>query len=455
MPCNQREPPVASFKNATILEQTNADIPKVIHKSGFRIGDEQLPHSAREGSEDYLAMNKKQTSKNYPAPRRLHIIGVGNIGKFVAHSLARGPEPLSITLLLHRPCKIQRWYEEGQHIDIIRNSVSDRQDGFNVESTEMAQYPVPGSLVPEFDRNLGHLQDQNQWLINELIIATKASFTVSALASIKDRLGPSSTICFLQNGMGIIDEINTTVFPDKTTRPRYVIGIVSHGLASHPRTFSAIHNGTGDIALSLVPGSHVSSKSASVRSLDVPLVGRMSGCWTSSHRNLIKTLTSTPHLSASEMPYTDLVQKQLEKLAVNCVINPLSVVFDCVNGQLLHNPSVSYLMREILKEFSDVIYTIPELCNIDDVDKRFSATALEALVIHVTLKTENNTSSMLQDVKRFSQTEIDYINGYIVRKGQEFGINCPLNLALVQMVQAKLAMKRIARDKHIALVGAL
>jgi 2-dehydropantoate 2-reductase len=57
------------------------------------------------------------------------------------------------------------------------------------------------------------------------------------------------------------------------------------------------------------------------------------------------------------------------------------------------------------------------------------------IVLDVAEKTAKNTSSMLQDVRAGRTTEIDYINGYIIRRGRELGIECINNKRLVQLVK--------------------
>jgi len=41
----------------------------------------------------------------------------------------------------------------------------------------------------------------------------------------------------------------------------------------------------------------------------------------------------------------------------------------------------------------------------------------------------------LQSLERGKKTEIDYLNGYISRKGKETGIHTPLNDKLIQFVK--------------------
>jgi 2-dehydropantoate 2-reductase len=49
--------------------------------------------------------------------------------------------------------------------------------------------------------------------------------------------------------------------------------------------------------------------------------------------------------------------------------------------------------------------------------------------------TSSNISSMLQDVLRKKKTEVDYINGAIVREGEDLGIPTPVNSALTDLVK--------------------
>ena len=56
--------------------------------------------------------------------------------------------------------------------------------------------------------------------------------------------------------------------------------------------------------------------------------------------------------------------------------------------------------------------------------------------VEVCRRTAANISSMLQDVRRRRRTEIDAINGTVVRVGQTLGLETPENLRLVQQIRA-------------------
>lgn len=114
------------------------------------------------------------------------MLGIGNIGKLLAHSLARKPCPPLITLLLHRSDMADQYEKAGQSIELVTNGVSDKQFSFCIEV-----------LVNECDTSTSPRKT-----IQNLIVATKAANTISALARIKNRLNQRSTILFTQNGMG-------------------------------------------------------------------------------------------------------------------------------------------------------------------------------------------------------------------------------------------------------------
>jgi 2-dehydropantoate 2-reductase len=112
-------------------------------------------------------------------PPPVHILGLGNLGKLIAHSLRTRYPDLPITLLFHRPASIDAWREAGASIEIVRNGTSNRQNGFTTE------------LVSSSGAD-----------IHNLVVATKTYTTVDALRPLKHRLQSSSALLFLQNGIG-------------------------------------------------------------------------------------------------------------------------------------------------------------------------------------------------------------------------------------------------------------
>jgi 2-dehydropantoate 2-reductase len=115
------------------------------------------------------------------------------------------------------------------------------------------------------------------------------------------------------------------------------------------------------------------------------------------------------------------------KLVINAAINPLTALLGVTNGELLVRPTARALMVALAKETAAVAggLGIP-LPYPDPVE------AVES----VAEKTALNHSSMLRDVQRQAPTEIDAINGAIVRAGEQAGVLTPLNMVMWQMVKA-------------------
>lgn len=119
--------------------------------------------------------------------RKIHILGVGNLGKLFAYSLARKKRPPPVTLLLHRQGLERDWEEAGRSIELITRGVSQKQ---HIQSVEVLAEGRNGVTASSEDP------------IVNVIVTTKAPRTTEALARIKHRLNQNSTILFAQNGMG-------------------------------------------------------------------------------------------------------------------------------------------------------------------------------------------------------------------------------------------------------------
>lgn len=385
-------------------------------------------------------------------------MGLGSIGTLIAHSLMNLPNPPPITLLMHKPEMYEDYKGNFRLIRLVnkQTGVNDEQRGFDVDlyvPNERTGQPFwkfipdtpdpkrpPTNPVTDEER-----LDTSELYIHTLIVAVKGPSTAAALRNVKHRVNARTTICLVQNGMGQIDELNEKVFTDPATRPTYMLGIISHGV--HLKSnFVAIHAGSGTTALGIyrdkdkyplpekdaIPDPNLSETE---RRRFYPTEKDLYSNITS--RYLLRQLTRSPVLCAAAFPYLDLVQLQLEKLTVNCVLNPLTAVFDVPNGVLLQDQHLNRIQHLLIAEISLVLRNLPELQAIPGVQARFSANRLDELVLGAADKTAANSSSMREDIRKLRKTEIDYINGYVVKRGEEQGIKCVLNYMMMQMVKAK------------------
>lgn len=119
------------------------------------------------------------------------------------------------------------------------------------------------------------------------------------------------------------------------------------------------------------------------------------------------------------------------KLIVNAAINPLTALLDVPNGYLLANNDAHHLLQDLILECSRVTSAgnIP-LPWPDPV----------AYVEMVIKNTSTNSSSMRQDLKRGTLTEIDAITGQMIAHGAQWGVETPLNSLLYRLIKARSAL---------------
>lgn len=119
------------------------------------------------------------------------------------------------------------------------------------------------------------------------------------------------------------------------------------------------------------------------------------------------------------------------KACVNGTLNSGCTILDCnikEFGELKEAPS---LIRAIIKEFSDIADKYGVKLDVEEV-----ARGIEA--IYDPSQAGAHYPSMHQDlIQHHRLTEIDYINGYVSKKGKEFNISTPFNDLLTMLVHGK------------------
>jgi 2-dehydropantoate 2-reductase len=114
------------------------------------------------------------------------------------------------------------------------------------------------------------------------------------------------------------------------------------------------------------------------------------------------------------------------KLIINVGINALTAITQLNNGRIIEYEGTRRTLRDAVNEAVKVAKKKRIKLIYDDPLAKVEAVA-EA--------TGTNISSMLQDVLKKKHTEIDFINGVIVRQGQSLGIPTPANSVLVDLVK--------------------
>jgi 2-dehydropantoate 2-reductase len=123
---------------------------------------------------------------------------------------------------------------------------------------------------------------------------------------------------------------------------------------------------------------------------------------------------------------TDDVRKsKWEKMCWNCVFNPLTVIVDDKVAKTLEHPEMLRVIHQLVEEVAAVAAAVKVPLSPDMAEK----------VVRWTQEIRDIHTSMYDDWKAGRPTEIDYLNGYIVRLGRELGVPTPVNEALTALIK--------------------
>ena len=227
-----------------------------------------------------------------------------------------------------------------------------------------------------------------------LIVCVKSFHTKEAMLQAQPLVGTNTKVLTLQNGMGNIEIISEITGEDK------VIGGTTNEGATLLGTGHIRHAGKGETVIGMIDGK------TPVEMRSIREIFNKVGFETKMSRDIKSLLWS--------------------KLIINVGINALTAITRLNNGRLPEFEGTRKILREAVTEAVKVSKRKRIKLIYDDP---------LAKVEGVCEATATNVSSMLQDVLRKKRTEIDFINGVIVRLGQELGIATPVNALLVDLVK--------------------
>jgi len=226
------------------------------------------------------------------------------------------------------------------------------------------------------------------------VVCVKSYDTKEAMLHARPVIGDNTRILTIQNGIGNIEILNEIAGSDK------VIGGSTNLGATLLDTGKVRHAGRGETVIGRMDGK-------------IPVEMR-------SIRELFNKARIETRISR------DIKGLLWSKLVINVGINALTAITRLNNGRLTEFEGTRRILRGAVTEAIRVAKRKRIKLIHDDPLAKVEA---------VCEATAANISSMLQDIMRKKRTEIDFINGVIVRQGQELGIPVPTNALLVDLVK--------------------
>jgi 2-dehydropantoate 2-reductase len=227
-----------------------------------------------------------------------------------------------------------------------------------------------------------------------LVLCVKAYDTSAAMRHALPLLGPHTVVVSLQNGMGNVEQIE-----EGAGMERIVCGVTGHG-ATHVETGIVRHAGTGVTTVAAVDAAmHAAAVRFAAALHDAGLEARAVADWRSMLWN---------------------------KLILNAAVNPLTALHQVCNGEILRRADLLERALRTAREAAAVARAAGARPAFDDP---------EAELRRLCERTRDNVSSMARDVALRRRTEIDAINGAVVRAAAVRGMTAPENQALLDAVR--------------------
>ena len=222
-----------------------------------------------------------------------------------------------------------------------------------------------------------------------VLFCVKSTDTESAGRSMVPYLADGATVLSLQNGVDNAERLQATL-------QRPVLPAVVYVAAAMAGPGHVQHFGRGELVLAASPTSEQLANTFAAAGIPVEVSDNVAGAlWA--------------------------------KLVLNCVYNPLSAITGQSYGQIVNSPGldVPRMMDDIVQECLAVAHAsgivLPD------------GTAQAVLPLAASMP--GQISSTAQDLARGRHTEIDHINGFIVRRGEALGIATPANRLLHILVR--------------------
>ncbi len=389
-------------------------------------------------SPEMIEPSKREMERVDELERRIYVLGVGNLGRLFASSLARQANPPPITLLVHRKELLEHWMA-NPGIEITRLGKTEKITEFDIEWWTDQEPPTGPVREPAYGSRIANL-----------VVSTKAPDCMPQVDKLRRYLNSTSTVVFVQNGMCKLwpplgNSYVEARYPQGSS-PNWIACVTTHGVTSLG-PFRSRHASLADVLVGPVMMNDKSGSRADY---------------------LLQRIVDAPGLGGRLVSKGEIWVAQLEKLVVNSIINPLTTILRCKNGEIIieRDDLLPAIICRLIDEASQVLKVLildPSSDRIllnkngaslhtskEELLQRFSNLLLREMFYRVAAKVAENRSSMLQDAQAGKKTEIKDFNGWLVETANYLdpGLALPTHRKLIGLVESNVTLRRHELNSH-------
>ncbi|MBW8756680.1 MAG: 2-dehydropantoate 2-reductase [Burkholderiales bacterium] len=325
---------------------------------------------------------------------RVAIVGAGAVGCYYGGVLARAGVPV---VLIGRP----------QHVDAMR------RDGLRIATASFDEH-VPVEASTQAAAVAGAAL---------VLVCVKSPDTEATGRDLAPHLAPGARVLSLQNGVDNAARLQAVL--GRPVAPAVVYVATEMGGPGHVR-----HMGRGELVIPSDIGGAASTEgvdaidvakaAAALDATPAPVPRAHAGLASADIVALFARAGVPVELSGN------VAGALWGKLLLNCGYNAISAITDMPYGRMVTLPGIARTVHDAVAECLAVAAALDVTIPGD----------VWAAVDRIAASMPGQVSSTCQDLRRGKPTEIDHLNGYIVRQGDRLGIPVPLNRALHALVKA-------------------
>ena len=337
---------------------------------------------------------------------KVHILGHDEKSRFIAHALSGVYDAVEL-LAWKRP-----YYQKYRNINTGGTKYRQRQ-----KDNIVVPLAVDTEAAPEDEKSR----------IDQLVVTGYGHEAVKALETVKDRLDKNSTICLMNEGLGVLERVRQRVFNgDVASSPTFLLGHMGHRLAFDRATESVKQLKSGMMRLAPVDYSTKHGEISWYQPRESHSQARM-----------LKNLARAETLHSQMTPYDVWLRHKLPSVLFDSIVEPICVVLDTPYSGLLENSSARRMMHQLFDETLSVLQGFPEVSRSSAYDAFLHEKSTRYILYQGIIAKKGHPSRLAKQVANGVSIDIEHLNGYIIRRGQELGINVQLNEMIRNMVRAK------------------
>jgi ketopantoate reductase len=293
------------------------------------------------------------------------------------------------------------------------------------ERTRKSAYAEKNAAIVREKEDQGHeaAQTADRSHIDQLIVTGRGFEAVKAIASVKDRIDDKTSVCLLNDGMGVLEQVRKHILDGTQPQPNFYLGHMSHAL---------VFNRNRDSVKQLKAGQTVLTSSDAI--LNTPKESHASAL---EYPEFIRSLRQAKLLQTRYNTYDQWLRFKIPSMMFTAAVEPVCVLLDLPYRGLATNLSAQKMMNQLLAEMALVTENLPEVRDSPDLIKFLRGEGLKKFCYRRITGKANAPSDLQTRINKGLQTDINYQNGFFLNRAKVLGIDTPTNKLMVHMVKAR------------------